>query len=817
MRFLPWLLLPFTAVASAQEQPDYARSMQFTPDALKERIYSTRIDPHWEEGGQRFWYGYETSESTSYWLVQPIQTPAKVILVNTGDVIRRLQASATAREFGHIGRLNVTGYDFQHQIVTLETECSEPAEPSSENSAAGCMKVEVDYDRARQKILSVENSGAEAPLPDWASLSPDGSTVVYIKEANLFMMSVAELRSLQSGETDHPKEVRLTDDGEVDYSFSGAYHPPEFSYSATVPAERSKALVQWSPDSRYVSIVRYDNREVEKLWVIDSLSQSRPQLVSYPYAMPGEDHVPQAELWLFDLNKRRSRKIRTEKFVDQYLIPMVTDPDAEGVVRWRTDSHNHLFFYRVSRDMKQAEIVQLSPKSGKIKVLHKESTNRYLTYHPYYRMILDLPFYAFNDGSSQLIWSTQSGWGQLFLVNDGDAVTPVTQGRYQVMAIEAVDEAAGVVFFRARGVDPKRNPHYEYLYRINLDGTGLTELNAADGTTTVELSPDHSVFVSNVSDISSTPYSSLISSTGQQLLQLEQADVSRLKAIDFTWPERVSLVAADGQTRLYGAMYLPSNFDSTRQYPLLVNVYPGPQSDPVPKTFEDRSFGADFRFLAEQGYVVVTVENRGGSPDRGVNFRSISSGNFRDYGLQDIAVAVQQLGQQYSFIDPAKIGIYGGSGGGFMSTAALLQYPDVFKVAVSEFGNHTNDIYNNWWGEIHNGLTASESTEGNVEWIIDIQKNTDIADQLQGRLLLATGDVDTNVHPANTYRLIHELIRQNKRFDFFLFPGQSHGFRGHDADYFRVLRADYFNRYLKGRTQPLSVAIPELPEAAGQP
>ena len=271
--------------------------------------------------------------------------------------------------------------------------------------------------------------------------------------------------------------------------------------------------------------------------------------------------------------------------------------------------------------------------------------------------------------------------------------------------------------------------------------------------------------------------------------------------------------AGDGATDLYGVMYKPYDFDSTRLYPLIEYVYPGPQTEAVYKSFTTNMDRTDR--LAQLGFVVITVGNRGGHPARSKRYHNYGYQNLRDYGLLDKKVAAEQLAYRHGYIDINKVGIFGHSGGGFMSTAAMLVYPDFFKVAVSSSGNHENAIYNRWWSEKHHGVKETTNDKGEVVFEYSIDDNPELAKNLKGKLLITTGDIDNNVHPGNTILLANALIKANKRFDFFLFPGQRHGY-GDMNEYFFWMKADYFSKYLMGDNSPRSVDYTELNMARPQ-
>jgi dipeptidyl aminopeptidase/acylaminoacyl peptidase len=318
------------------------------------------------------------------------------------------------------------------------------------------------------------------------------------------------------------------------------------------------------------------------------------------------------------------------------------------------------------------------------------------------------------------------------------------------------------------------------------------------------MNDDAHFFVDNSSRVNVAPHSALRDASGTLLADLETTDVSALLENGFKYPEPFQVKADDGITDLYGVMYKPFDFDPRRRYPVIEYVYPGPQTEAVSKTFSPRSANVA---LAQMGFIVIEVGNRGGSPQRSKWYHNFGYGNLRDYGLADKKRAIEELALKYPWIDTERVGITGHSGGGFMSAAAMLVYPDFFKVAFSESGNHENNIYNRWWSESHHGVKEVFDKEGKSTFSYNIEKNSDLAKNLKGHLMLVTGDIDNNVHPANTIRLANALIRANKRFDYFQFPGQRHGF-GDMSEYCFWMRADYFSRHLLGDSQTSADILP---------
>ena len=302
------------------------------------------------------------------------------------------------------------------------------------------------------------------------------------------------------------------------------------------------------------------------------------------------------------------------------------------------------------------------------------------------------------------------------------------------------------------------------------------------------------------------PATALYDNQGNRLMTLEESDFSQLKLNGYQFPEPFTVKAADGVTDLYGVIFKPFDFDSTKVYPVINYVYPGPQTE-----------GTFFRYiplnprtdrLAQAGFIVVCVGHRGGHPSRSKWYHNYGYGNLRDYPLADHKAAIEQLCARYPYMDINRVGIHGHSGGGFMSTAAMLLYPDFFKVAVSCAGNHDNNIYNRWWGEKHHGVKEITDEAGNISFESQIPTNQELAKNLKGHLLLIHGDVDNNVHPANTIVVVDELIKAGKRFDMLFIPGQRHHFEEYN-EYFYWRMVDYFSEYLKGQREQ-SIDIKDL-------
>jgi dipeptidyl aminopeptidase/acylaminoacyl peptidase len=688
-----------------------------------------------------------------------------------------------------------------------------------------------EYELATARVTLVEDNPADPRPPRWAAISPDEKTVVFARNHNLFMMDAENFAKAQK-KADDPTivETQLTTDGVEHYSYGRSEREilqlreqeqqqqqqeredntegtqQEAERESTDPNARIPAInIIWSRDSNKFALVRRDSRKVKDLWVINSLAVPRPTLETYRYAMPGEEHIPQSEMHVFDRTNKQRVTIKEDRFADQ-TVSIATMPQRQNAQRdprrprateWLSDSAGKLYFSRLSRDQHRLDVLVADTATGEVKPLIEERLNTYVESKPL-RLV--------NNGTELIFWSERDGWGHFYLYDaaTGALKNRITEGEFVTTAIEGVDDKARVLYFSAGGREKGEDPYYTHLYRVNFDGSGLKLLNPGDANHAVNVTESAKFFVDNASRVNGTPESVLFDTLGNNVLKLETPDLSALLEVGFKYPEPFTVKADDGITDLYGVMYKPFDFDPSRKYPIIAFVYPGPQTESVTKTFNPRSNNIS---LAQFGFIVIEVGNRGGHPQRSKWYHNYGYGNLRDYGLADKKTAIEQLAKRHSFVDISRVGIWGHSGGGFMSAAAMLAYPDFFKVGWSESGNHENNIYNNSWSEKHHGIKEIEK-DGKVTFEYDIEKNSELAKNLKGRLMIITGDIDNNVHPANSYRLADALIKANKRFDMFVLPGVRHSFAP-VAGYVNWLRGDYFARHLLGKAAD-SVDILEL-------
>ncbi|MGN1214989.1 MAG: DPP IV N-terminal domain-containing protein [Candidatus Cryptobacteroides sp.] len=771
---------------------NYALAERFSAKKVGQMVFSTRIIPNWFANSDRFWYEWRDSNGRCYYLVDPEKGTREQIFD-----MEKLAMQVTAQ----------VRYPFDAQHLRLNDLRLKDDRYFTFNVVSG-LKNDRDTTYFRYEIATarLDTVAKEEPkYPSWASVSPDGRIGVYAKGSNLWLMDSTSLRKAAKDEKDSTiVEHRLTSDGIRQFGYGYGNYKGDTEADST--KRHSPGELVWSPDSKHFATMKWDTRNLEELWVINSVEGKRPKLETYKYQMPGEPG-PKGYLYIFTMNDDNSGAsaayVMTEAFKDQELALLGAKSTAKDrYLDYRTDrwlgDEQGFYLVRQSRDLKRLDLCRVDLGSDSTRTIISERERTYIEYrNP-----------EFIDGGRKLIhWSERNGWANLYLYSsDGTLIRNITEGAFHVEDVLGVNEKEGYAIVSACGVNKDENPYQMHTFRVSLKGGEMVQLDMDDMDVLSICSDDGRFFVANYSRVDCTPAVALFSASGERVLDLETADLSLLLEAGYKFPERFKVKAADGVTDLYGAMYKPYDFDSTKVYPICDYVYPGPQVEANNISWS-KNFTRTDR-LAQLGMIVITVGNRGGHPNRSKWYHNYGYGNLRDYGLEDQKYAIQQLGARYSFIDTERVGIHGHSGGGFMSTAAILKYPDFFKVAVSCAGNHDNSIYNRWWSEQHHGVLEKVSGS-DTSFVYSIQTNPEIASNLKGHLMLVHGDIDDNVHPANTIRVVDALIRANKRFDMLILPGQRHGF-GDMNEYFFWRMADYYSEWLLGDSQRARVDIVQM-------
>ncbi len=862
-RFYPTIFLTaalavvsIPALAQPVNKANWKLANRYSAESLRPFIYSTNLTPGFIGKSDSFWYSWRTSDGVSFWRVDP-KKKSKTPLFDSAKMAALL-SDALKKPYDttnlpiatlsflekdlNVIQFTVEGVRFQYDLKaeTLKDMGRAPTTPQGgppQGAGGG---------------RGGQFGGFGQASRDFRNYAPDRKSFVYAMDHNLYFV---EVKDGKEGEA-----VQLTKDGAKDYSFGSRQEIDELQQQLgggqrelPTTERRVRANVSWSKDSKRFYVTRGDSRKVKDLFLVNSLSEPRPTLMTYKYAMPGEVDVTQMELFAFDPAKKELKKLPLAKYRDQRFMN----------IHWQDTSSDLLRLVRRDRLQRNLEFIEIDLNTDAIKVLLTEKVEN---------AFLETQSVRYIKPGGDFIWfSERTGWGHFYLyANDGTLKNALTSGAYRADSIVDIDEKAGLFWFRAVGKEPNENPYYRHLYRSQMDGSKVTLLDPGDADHTTVLSPSKEFGIDVPSRTDLPPVAYLLDNTGKTLMKLEEMDTSRLVEAGWQMPSTFKVKAADGVTDIYGNMWRPSDFDPKKKYPIIANVYPGPQTESVTANF---SATASNQRLAQLGFIVIQIGNRGGNPARSNAYHSYGYYNLRDYGLADKKVGIEQLASRHPWIDVDRVGIFGHSGGGFMTAAALLVPPfnDFFKVGVSSAGNHDNNIYNQNWSEQHHGL---RETSGNIgqraggaatgaggaggnrppEEIIDegfnydpllellrvqeeeaqgqgrrggqggqggqgqqgqqggqtgqrqvvppgfqikVPTNHELAANLRGKLLLVHGDMDNNVHPGGTIRLVDALIKANKRFDFMLLPGQAHGF-GSMNGYFTNMMMEYFSEHLLG-------------------
>ncbi len=817
-------LLALTAPAAYAQQPpvpqvemqpvrvnraNWALAERFNTANMRNLTFSTSVSPRWVGETDSMFYNWRDRNGATFYLVVPQQRLKRPLF----DHVKLAEAlSQMHRKPYEPGKLPFTEVNFtkdhkrlRFQVDSTRYEWNLAAQTLASLGIWKRDSIAVDEEREDR---GQGGGGGPGRTPDFRNFSPDSTAFAFARDHQLFVVDVAR------GDT-----VQVSTDGEKDYSFGfrdtlAQQQQQEQQQQQQITDEerarrrdpRVRANVSWSPDSKAFTVQRNDSRQVKDLYLVNVLSNPRPTLRSYKYAMPGEDTVSQQELFVFARGERALRKVPLDKWKDQRVLN----------VHWPVNSSA---FRLVRRDRLQRnlELLEVNATTFATRTLLTESVeNAFLETQPV----------RYVTRGGDFVWfSERTGWGHFYLYShDGTFKRALTSGPWRADGLVDQDTIRGTLFVNAVGREPGPSPYLRHVYRMNGDGSGSVHLTPSTHDHATTFSPTKRYFVDTYSRADTIPVSVVRdAATGRLVMPLEVADDMRLREMGWTPPTPFVTKAADGVTDIYGNMWKPADFDSTKKYPIVAYVYPGPQTEQVTSAF---STGGVMQQLAQLGFVVIQIGNRGGTPQRSNAYHSFGYYNLRDYALADKKTGIEQLAARHRFIDLDRVGIYGHSGGGFLTAAALMlpPYNDFFKVGVSSAGNHDNNIYNQNWSEQHHGLrviterrdSTQRGTNGatrtqqqgrngartvvaddSTRYEIRVPTNAELAANLKGKLLLAHGDMDNNVHPGNTIRLVDALIKANKRFDLMILPGQAHGF-GPMQNYFNRALMEYFAEHLLG-------------------
>jgi len=778
-------LLAVAAAAPLSAQVSYARAEQLLNWNTDRLVSGDQVNPQWLKDGNRFWYRNKTSNGAEFVLIDPASNGRRLLF----DNVKLAQAMTTASDTAFDGnKLPFQTFRFGND---------------------GDNEGEIEFNAVKRRFVCNITSYrclVSDTLPSDVPFvkSPDKQLEAFISNHNLWVRNAATKKD----------SVQLTTDG-VQFHSYGITSPRPSQLQRPQPV---RPQLRWSPDSRRIAVMRMDERGVEHMHYI-SYTPQRPKHYSQPYALPGDTAVPYPRIHIVDVASKGN--------VVAKISPRPNQLSLGGSVRdsaWAENSQK-LHVSMMTRGAKSAYLAEIDASTGDVRMIARDTGKTFVE--------ISNPqdpatFYVTKDLKDAFWWSERDGWGHIYrfdasgttaITSDGDGgmmqgVGPqpkaqLTSGQWQIGQISYVDETAKHVYATGRGRDGFL--YYPKLYRMNYDGSGLTLVTPEEGHHVINFSPSGKYFVDTYGKVDTPPVSVLRSAaTGAVVRKLEEGDISRLKVAGWRPAQIFDVKARDGVTDIYGLIYFPPDIDSTKKYPIISHIYPGPQVGSVGAwNFKN---GGEPMALAQLGFIVIQLDHLG-TPLRSKVFHDNYYGNFGDNGLPDHITAIKQLGTRYKFIDTERVGIFGHSGGGFASTDAILRYPEFFKVAVSGAGNHDNRSYNIYWAEKYQGLMVKDTIRKTDNF--DGSANKGMAKALRGKLMLMHGDMDDNVHPGMTVQVVDELIKANRSFDMVWAPNRNHGL---NEPYFIRRRWDYFVEHLLGEKPPENYLIqqPQDPWLRGQ-
>ena len=726
----------------------YARAAVF--QSARTLVSRLTLEPNWIAQGNGFWYVDKRGDDKTFIRVDPARNRQAPAFDHARLAVGLSSAAGEAYE------ANTLPFDFfeYRDRDTRVTFRVEKTAWTCDLTAYACAR-------------ATGTPGAR----DGEVLSPDGRWAVSLKDHNLWLR-----------DTSTDAERALTTDGTVDFAYGRDVGEPVTDLMLQNPPELDAVF---SRDSKKLLSFRSDLRKVSQLAVIESVPGRPPVTHAYRFPIAGDRDVSQVQMIVADIESGRVMPVGSA---------FSRAAPYETTLCWSEDS-TQACFSESDRGYRASRLHVADVATGEVLTPVTERSETYVDRGSQARIV-----------GNSLVWSSErDGWKHLYRIDtrDGTVQRQLTRGEWVVREILHVDAARGWIYFTAGGREPGRDPYYRHLYRIRLDGSGLKLLTPEDADHTAIFSPRGDYFVDTYSRIDAAPVSVLRRADGKQVRELQRADISRLQAAGWKPPKRFTVKARDGRTDLYGSIFFPTRFDSARAYPVVDAIYPGPQVIRTEKSFDVEGWEND-QALAELGFILVTIDGLG-TPLRSKAFRDVS---YRDMGagggLEDHIAGLKQLAARYPYLDLNRVGIYGHSGGGYASTRAMLKYPEFYKVAVASAGNHDQRSYWAEWGERFQAWPVNDESYLS-------QANAPLAANLKGKLLLAHGDMDDNVHVNMTMQVVDALIAANKDFDLLILPNRNHGLvdlrKGKDAvrrpdPYFLRRRWDYFVEHLLGAKPP---------------
>ncbi|CDZ79387.1 Prolyl tripeptidyl peptidase precursor [Legionella massiliensis] len=740
----------------------YRKAEQFLPWNLHKCLFNTTVTPYWTDNAL---YYFKDTESDKSLIRVDIKTGVKKHILKYDQILNKLFL-----QIGSNSEKSLSGFIIE--------ESPEEKIFFIHNNHSWCYYIDSD-------ICEHINEITPGHL-----ISPDKNWGLRVKKNNLI------LRDLINEE-----EFQLTSDGEPYHNYATSPETNTNAITQRIQGITPDPVAIWSPNSKKIITHRLDQRKVKNLFLLENAPENsqRPKLHSYRMSFSGDEHLPLVKLIIIDIESKLVVSVNAEPLLAPYLTPI------EFKWVWWNNNCTKAYFLKETRGAKALMLYEIDAESGDTKLLIDEKAERtYVEPSPHAPWI---PQILILNESQKIIWMSQrSGYPHLYLFDkeNNTPVQAITQGDWCVRELLFYDDKENLLYFTACGFDKNKDPYHEYLFRCRLNGSEMECLTKEYGNHSIHISPQKHCFLDSYSTINTAPVAALKNMEGYLVTSIEVADIKGLSKLNWMLPKRFCVKARDGVTDIYGNLYFPSHFDSSKEYPIIDHIYPGPQIYRTPSDFNIYSSITSSAWiaqaLAELGFIVMQLDGLG-TPGRSKHFHDATYKNMGDCSIPDHVIAIKQLASKYDFINKDKTGITGYSGGGYAAMRAMLLYPDFYHVCVSAAGNHDLRCYPANYGEKYNSLDTTTYED---------QSNTVLAKNLQGKLLLVHGEMDDNVHPCATMQLVDELITHNKDFELLIMPNQNHKTTP-THPYFIRKTWDFFVRNLLGIEPPKNFLLKEMP------
>lgn len=703
---------------------------------LNELVYHAAFSPHWVDSTRYAWYKIKTGRGEEYRMIDAgkLQKTAAFNQEKLCSVLNKM----TGKSYQPYS-LPITGLSFSKDL----REMNFILDSFKWTCNLGNYKPEKLQKIEKGMVWGYWGESVEQ-LGNPPVISPDSQCTAYIKEYNVH---ITERKTKQ--------EYQLSFDGSEGDFYS--------------------SYLSWSPDSKKIATYRIRDNKKRYFYFIESSPkhQLQPVLHKREYLKPG-DALPLKRPSLFLAEEKRQVTVISDAFINQYDLSSIA---------WRKDSRSFTFEFN-QRGHQVYQVVEVDGNAGEVKILIHEESKTFIDYSgKNFR-------YDVNDGK-EIIWASErDGWNHLYRFSgeSGELINQITKGEWVIRGVEYVDTVKRQIFFSASGRNPGEDPYYIHYYRIDFDGSQLADLTPEHANHEATFSTDHSCFIDIYSTVSMPPVTCLRSAAdGRILMEAEKAEISKLLAAGWRAPEPFMAMGRDGKTGIWGNIYRPTRFDSTRHYPVLEYIYAGPHNSFVQKSFQPYTH---FSGIAELGFIIVQIDGMGTS-NRSKAFHDVCWKNLKDGGFPDRILWIKAAADLYPYMDTSRVGIFGTSAGGQNALAALLFHGDFYKAAVASCGCHDNRMDKIWWNEQFMGYPVGPHYAAS--------SNVENAGNLKGKLLLMNGELDDNVDPSSTLQVADALINAGKDFDLLVLPGLNHTSGG---KYGERKRRDFFVRHLLGVEPP---------------